>query len=268
MSVVRKWVTIGALTSVIAAASAAIGIHSPLRAAQLGWSPAAASGQSGPLERAAVRPTLDAPAPRRTVAVEPVWTEEGIAYRFRVNLVLDAAGRVAEARLVGVSGIELAPDGPTPRVSDAREAALAAVRQWRFDPPAQAPMLVATDVTVGKSAAGADLYTPASPGVPSRQMSSRPPIRVSGNMAPPTKLVSVNPTYPQEAKDAKVTGVVIVDATIDADGSVSKVDVVRSIPLLDEAAVDAVRQWKFSPTLLNGEPVPVIVTITVNFTLQ
>jgi hypothetical protein len=57
------------------------------------------------------------------------------------------------------------------------------------------------------------------------------------------------------------------DAKI-VDGKVADAKVLRSIPLLDSAALDAVRQWEFTPTLLNGVPVPVIMTVTVNFTLQ
>ena len=79
---------------------------------------------------------------------------------------------------------------------------------------------------------------------------------------------NVNPVYPQDAQDARVQGVVIIEARIEADGTVSRARVLRSIPMLDEAAVDAVRQWQFTPTLLNGQPVPVIMTVTVNFTLQ
>jgi protein TonB len=62
--------------------------------------------------------------------------------------------------------------------------------------------------------------------------------------------------------------VVIIEATIGADGTVTDSRVLRSIPLLDEAAIDAVRQWVFTPTLINGVPVPVIMTVTVQFTLQ
>ena len=63
-------------------------------------------------------------------------------------------------------------------------------------------------------------------------------------------------------------GVVIIEARIEADGTVSRTRVLRSIPMLDDAAVDAVGQWEFTPTLLNGQPSPVIMTVTVNFTLQ
>jgi protein TonB len=62
--------------------------------------------------------------------------------------------------------------------------------------------------------------------------------------------------------------VVIVEATVDAQGRVRNAKVLRSIPMLDQAALDAVSQWEFEPTLLNGVPVPVMMTVTVNFTLQ
>ena len=60
----------------------------------------------------------------------------------------------------------------------------------------------------------------------------------------------------------------ILEAVIDAQGRVASVRVLRSIALLDQAAVDAVRQWRFTPALLNAEPVPVVMTVTVNFKLQ
>jgi protein TonB len=66
----------------------------------------------------------------------------------------------------------------------------------------------------------------------------------------------------------RVQGIVIVEATIDTDGTVSDAHILRSIPMLDEAALDAVRQWRFVPTLLNGAAVPVIVTLTINFHLR
>jgi protein TonB len=61
---------------------------------------------------------------------------------------------------------------------------------------------------------------------------------------------------------------VIIEATIGGDGKVIAAKVLRSVPMLDEAALDAVRQWEFTPTLLNGAPVPIVMTVTVNFKLQ
>ena len=80
--------------------------------------------------------------------------------------------------------------------------------------------------------------------------------------------IYVRPQYPSIAQSARVQGVVIIEATIGPNGRVADARVLRSIPLLDAAALDAVRQWEFSPTLLNGVPVPVIMTVTVNFTLR
>jgi TonB family protein len=94
------------------------------------------------------------------------------------------------------------------------------------------------------------------------------PLRVGGNIKAPTKVRDVRPVYPPEALGARVQGVVILEAVIDASGSVRDARVLRSIPLLDQAAVDAVQQWAFTPTLLNGQPVPIIMTVTVNFTLE
>jgi len=94
------------------------------------------------------------------------------------------------------------------------------------------------------------------------------PVRVGGNIKPPQKTKHVNPVYPAIAQSARVQGVVIIEATIGQNGKVTDARVLRSIPLLDQAAMDAVRQWEFSPTLLNGVPVAVIMTVTVQFTLN
>jgi TonB family protein len=93
-------------------------------------------------------------------------------------------------------------------------------------------------------------------------------VRVGNGIKVPTKIKDVRPIYPPDALDAKVQGVVIIEATVDPEGHVSDAKVLRSIPQLDEAALTAVRQWEFTPTILNGVPVPVIMTVTVNFTVQ
>jgi protein TonB len=93
-------------------------------------------------------------------------------------------------------------------------------------------------------------------------------VRVGGNIAPPAKVKDVKPIYPPIAQAARVQGRVIIEATIGKDGTVQNARVLRSIPLLDVAALDAVRQWRFVPTLRDGVAVPVIMTVTVNFALQ
>jgi len=93
-------------------------------------------------------------------------------------------------------------------------------------------------------------------------------IRVGGNVTPPKKIHDAAPIYPVLAQTAHVSGIVIVEATIGPTGEVLDAKVLRSIPLLDAAAVDAVRRWRYTPTLLNGKPVAVVMTVTVNFQLQ
>ena len=93
-------------------------------------------------------------------------------------------------------------------------------------------------------------------------------VRVGGQIKEPKKLKNVNPSYPDIAKQARVQGVVILECTIIPQGKVTDVKVLRGIPLLDSAAIEAVKQWVYSPTLLNGVPVPVIMTVTVNFRLS
>jgi protein TonB len=94
------------------------------------------------------------------------------------------------------------------------------------------------------------------------------PIPVGGRIREPKKLRHVIPAYPELAKKAGVTGVVILECVIDERGRVASVSVLRGVPLLDEAAVEAVRQWAYTPTLLNGVPVPVVMTVTVHFTME
>lgn len=90
---------------------------------------------------------------------------------------------------------------------------------------------------------------------------------VRGEFDRPDKLVHVDPVYPTIAATARVEGIVILEATIDGEGNVQDLRVLRSVPLLDEAAVDAVRHWKYEPTIIGGSPVPIQMTVTVRFAL-
>jgi protein TonB len=85
----------------------------------------------------------------------------------------------------------------------------------------------------------------------------------------PPKLVHVEqPEYPPAARTAKIEGVVIVEAVIAADGSVEKVKVISGPAQLADAAIAAVSRWKYEPTFLNGQAVPVILTARINFSLN
>ena len=89
--------------------------------------------------------------------------------------------------------------------------------------------------------------------------------RVGGSITPPAR--DGVPHYSIEAQAAGIQGVVVAEVVIDPSGSVTNTKVVQSLPLLDEEALRAVRNWHFAPTLVNGQPVPVRMNVTVNFTL-
>jgi protein TonB len=109
---------------------------------------------------------------------------------------------------------------------------------------------------------------PAPPPPPPPRPAGSGPLRVGGQIKEPKKLTDVRPVYPEVAKQARVQGVVILECTISPEGRVTDTRVLRGVPLLDGAAIDAVRQWTYAPTLMNGVPVPVLMTVTVNFALQ
>ena len=90
----------------------------------------------------------------------------------------------------------------------------------------------------------------------------------AAQIKPPAIIKHVPPAYPAEARAARIQGRVVVEATIGVSGTVVDAKVVRSIPLLDQAALDAVRQWVYEPTVVNGKPTRVVMTVTVNFALE
>ena len=180
-----------------------------------------------------------------------------------------------------------------------------AVGQWTYDPPAEAPVSIRVMFAFLSDGAprlmAHDGWSIASPGqfvglrvdrggTGDRQSAAAPPppppppppadktiapapwakgaLRVGGAVLAPTKTKHVSPTYPEFAQDSKVQGVVILEALIGVEGKVTNARVLRSVPLLDQAALDAVMQWEFTPTRLNGQLVPVMMTVTVQFTLS
>ncbi len=94
------------------------------------------------------------------------------------------------------------------------------------------------------------------------------PVRVIGEIKPPRLLKQFNPRYPEIARQARVEGLVIVEAETDVSGHVQNVKILRSIPLLDQAAIDAVRQWIYEPLMIDGKPRGAIFTCTVRFQLD
>jgi len=109
---------------------------------------------------------------------------------------------------------------------------------------------------------------PAVAGPPTAPAPHPAPLRVHEGLREPLKLRHVAPVYPPLAIAAHVQGRVVLDCVIDEDGRVSAITVLRGQPLLEAAAVEAVRQWRYRPTLLNGTPVSVLLTVNVDFHLR
>lgn len=216
----------------------------------------------GPLEQRAKGVTPENPIPRRihAVAVElPAGAEEATRGSITVRLTLDQSGRVAEARPLG-----LPASMRTRGTLMMSQAVVAAVKQWQYEPPFEAPLAFVLEVPLGSRGPG-----PASAQrTTSAWAGAENAIRVAGNINQPTKIVHASPVYPPIAQAAKVQGVVILEVRIEPDGTVGDARVLRSIPLLDQAALDAVQQWRYTPPLINGAPAALLVTTTVNFTLQ
>lgn len=134
------------------------------------------------------------------------------------------------------------------------EVAAAALWRWRFEPLFEAhEFLIALNVR---------------PSAPD-PFSNAPATRVGGDVKPPTKIANVSPVYPADAKQHGVQGVVALEVRIGRDGHTTEGRVLRSAdPRLDVAALDAAMRWQFAPTILEGRAVPVLMTVTINFTLQ
>jgi TonB family protein len=108
-------------------------------------------------------------------------------------------------------------------------------------------------------------------GVPGGKPNDPPapaPVRVGRNVPEPRKLKDVRPVYPAEARAARIQGAVVIECIINEEGRVSDATILRSVPALDRAALDAVRQWEYAPTVIDGVPVAVNTTVSVAFALR
>jgi protein TonB len=94
------------------------------------------------------------------------------------------------------------------------------------------------------------------------------PVTVGGDVKTAKLLSAVPPVYPALAKNQHISGNVLVDALIDTDGHVTTMKVVSGPTLLHQAAMDALRQWRYQPATLDGKPVPMHLTVTIQFRLQ
>ena len=180
--------------------------------------------------------------PKQVKRVNPEYPVTALSSRVQgvvlLEVTIGADGRVSDVRV-------------TRSIPLLDTAAVEAVRQWVYEPTVvngrPNPVIISVAVEF--------------------KLTAPQPIRVGGAIKPPTQTKRVAPPYPPEAQAAGVQGVVIMEATIGVDGKVTDVRVLRSIPLLDQAAMDAARQFEYTPTVIDGVTVPVIMTVTINFTL-
>ncbi|MGQ9801519.1 MAG: energy transducer TonB [Candidatus Saccharicenans sp.] len=106
------------------------------------------------------------------------------------------------------------------------------------------------------------------PARPTEPVPLKDVVKATGDIKPPQLIKKVNPVYPEEARKAGVEGIVILEVTTDKSGRVVEVRVLRSVPMLDQAAIEAVKQWVYEPVIINGEPRPIMFTVTVSFKLR
>jgi protein TonB len=123
-------------------------------------------------------------------------------------------------------------------------------------------------VSDGITAAGIGLTVEPSPPPPPPPPAKPALVKPGGLVREPRRIVNVNPVYPLIARNAHVEGTVVLEAIINEAGTIEQVKVVRSVALLDAAAIEAVKQWRYTPTLLNATPVSVLMTITVRFAID
>ena len=188
----------------------------------------------------------------------------------QVSLTLEAPEQFKWQATTDASGrFEFAPVGPGRYVLEAsligfrplrQEVEVRQGRTWDRAITLQVGELEETVTVVAQRASG------------SRQSltANSAPLRIGGNIRPPRKIKNVPPVYPQAMREAGLEGVVPMEALIGRDGAVASVRVLSAEihPEFAAAAVDAVRQWRFDPTLLNGETVEVVMTVSARFNLQ
>jgi len=205
-------------------------------------------------EKGAVRAVGDIKLPRLIKSVDPVYPEKARRAQVEGTVILevrtDKEGNIEDARILR-------------SIPVLDQAAVDAVKQWKYEPLIidRRPRKVVFPVTVrfmlksGDKEKDFDKFAQGS-------------AKAEGSIKPPRLLKSVEPVYPEDARKASVQGTVILSVKTDATGHVQDMMILRSIPLLNQAAIDAVRQWVYEPMIINDVPTPVVFTVTVRFQLQ
>ena len=188
----------------------------------------------------------DVKAPVAIVHVDPIYPDEARKARISGIVILET--------VIDHNGVVKDVTVRKPLPFGLSEAAVNAVKQWSFKPGTLKGEAVDViyNVTVNFQLEPYDA-----------------PLRVGGDVQAPVVIENVEPSYTEEARKAGISGIVIIQALIGRDGLVKDASVLKPLPFgLDQAAVDAVKQWKFKPGMLAGKPVDVVFNLPVNFRLD
>ncbi len=200
---------------------------------------------------------------RLTQRVDPVFSEEvkatGISGNVYVNYTIDQHG----------NAVHVVPL-PIPLLSPARNpkliaAVLSAIKQWKFEPYVVGgqPIEVETYAVINFDFSR---HTETQNGTGIRwERYDRPSVRLSMDVAAALLIHKVEPIYPPEALEKKLEGDVVLAVGIDQDGYTQIQSMVKGDPIFEKAAKDAVRQWRYKPYTLRGEPVPAVTTVKISF---
>ena len=192
----------------------------------------------------------DIQQPKLIKMVKPVYPEEarknGVQGVVILEAKIDESGRVIDALVLR-------------SIPQLDQAAIDAVKQWIYEPLVidgkQRKALFTTTVNFKLSDEDIEKFAEGA-------------VKITDAIPPPRLIRKVSPVYPEAAREAGVEGVVILEARTDTEGRVKNVRILKSVPLLDQAAIDAVKQWVYEPLVINDQPKEAIFTTTVRFHLN
>jgi len=199
--------------------------------------------------------------------VDPVYPEEarkkGVEGIVILQARIDTSGKVKDVMVVR-------------SVPLLDQAAIDALKQWVYEPliinnkPREAVFTVTVRFMLNEEKKGVVLEKPSQivTGAAGARQEEREAVRATGEINPPHVIKKVDPVYPEKARKAGLEGTVILEAMTDAQGNVARVKVLQSIPELDQAAIDALQQWKYEPVIIDGKPKAVVFTVTIRFRLK
>jgi TonB family protein len=193
-------------------------------------------------------------------AVDPVYPEEAKKKGIGGIVILEAraseTGDVEDVIVLrSVAGLD--------------DAAIAAVKQWKYEPMIinGTPHKVVFTVTV-RFMPEKEKQALAAAHRKKAEEFAQGAVKASGEIKPPRLVKSVDPVYPEAARQNRIEGVVILSVKTDESGQVIDAMILRSIPALDAAAIAAVKQWVYEPMVIDGKPVQGVFTVTVRFRLE